>query len=243
MKNAILIGFGRFGKFFHEHFQDHFHFTIIDKNTHTSKSKNQENFRLQEAEIIFFATPISSLKEAAINLKSEINSSSLIVELCSVKIYPLIVLKEIFPDNPILGIHPLFGPDSVFNTLKGHQAILTQTKLENENIHYILEAFQSKGVELFELTNDEHDKLMAYTLCLTQFIGRSLGNFPLPEFGIGTKGYFDLLQIVKRTNADTLQLFLDMNIYNPYAQEMRELLIKKMIETDSMINDFRRSID
>jgi len=77
---------------------------------------------------------------------------------------------------------------------------------------------------------------MAYTLCLTQFIGRSLGKLNLPDNTIGTKGYFDLLNIVRRTNNDTLQLFIDMNKFNPYSQRMRKKLIQSFSEINKIID-------
>lgn len=237
MKTA-LIGFGRFGKLFYKFFKNDYDFQIYDKdefsfNRIKVKSLNQFN---NDVNIIFFAIPISSFLDISKILKGKINSNSLIVELSSLKIYPLKILKKYFPENKVLGLHPLFGPDSVKQTLKGHQlVVVNQFEMDNQ-IEYTLKTFLNKGVEIKYLTPEKHDKLMAYTLCLTQFIGRSLGKLNLPDNTIGTKGYFDLLNIVKRTNNDTLQLFIDMNRYNPYSKPMRKKLIQSFSNINKLIN-------
>ncbi len=236
MKTA-LIGFGRFGNLFFRFFKDKFDFVIFDKEKLPSYSVNRlEDFKdLSEYEIIFLSVPISSIEEIAKYLKGKVNKKSLIVEFCSVQTYPLKILKKYFPENHLLGIHPLFGPDSVKNNLSGHQAIVIKQLKYDSKSQNVIRAFKRKGIKIIELTSTEHDKLMAYTLCLTQYIGRSLGKLNLPQSGIGTKGYFDLIEMIKRTNNDTFQLFIDMNRYNPFSTQMRKKVIKEFKNLDDFL--------
>lgn len=232
---AALIGYGRFGKLFYKFFKSDFDFQIYDKEISTNKIKvNSLSYFDNNVEVIFFVVPISSYLEVAKKLKSKIKAESLIVELSSVKIYPLKILKTYFSKNNILGIHPLFGPDSVQKSLKGHQAIIIDDYNQNKLTDFVINSFENKGIVLKYLNTREHDKLMAYSLCLTQFIGRALGKIKLPDLSVGTKGYFDLLNIITRTNNDTHQLFIDMNKYNPYSKSMR----KKVIASFTEINNF-----
>ncbi len=237
--NSALIGFGRFGKLFYKFFKNDYNLQIYDKNESTFngiKIKNLSKFNY-EVDIIFFAIPISSFKETSETIRQTIKPNTLIVELSSIKIYPLKILKKYFPKNKILGIHPLFGPDSVKRSLRGHQLIvINETKIDKK-INYVINSFMKKGVEIKYLNSREHDELMAYTLCLTQFIGRALGKLKLPDNSTGTKGYFDLLNIIKRTNNDTLQLFIDMNRYNPYSKLMRKKLIQSFIKIDNLLKE------
>lgn len=238
---ASLIGFGRFGKLFHRFFKDDFEFSIYDKSLndeeiqHLLNIKQAKPFQLEKSEIIFLTVPISAIEVVAKEIKNSISKKTLVIEMCSVKLYPQKVLKKYFPQNPIAGIHPLFGPDSVKNSLKDHQIILIDNDYKSPKLSYILNLFGKKGLKIFTMSANEHDKLMAYSLCLTQFIGRALGKLKLPDKSIGTKGYFDLLDIVNRTNNDTFQLFLDMNKYNPYSKEMREKVINELINLNKWI--------
>lgn len=233
---AALIGYGRFGRLFYKFFKSNFDFQIYDKVQSTNKFKIKSlNFFDNNVDIIFFSIPISSYLDVAEKLKNQINNNSLIVELSSVKTYPFEILKNYFYKNNILGIHPLFGPDSVRKNLKNHQAIVVNEFKQNKLTDYVINSFKTKGIVLKYMSAKEHDKLMAYTLCLTQFIGRSLGKIKLPKNNIGTKGYFELLNIILRTNNDTLQLFLDMNKFNPFSKTMREKVIKSLKEINTLI--------
>lgn len=141
------------------------------------------------------------------------------------------MMRKYFPANEIIGTHPLFGPDSTADGLAGRQIVVTPSK-ESPAYKRLIGTFESASLETIYMSAEEHDRQMAWTLCLTQFIGRGLGSLPLPRNSIGTKGYFDLLDIVTRANADTRQLYIDMNKYNRFAAEMREMVIKGLMEID-----------
>lgn len=179
---------------------------------------------LHEVEYIFFAVPISVLEQLLIEIKQYISGSAVLVDVCSVKEYPHEVMRKYFPANEIIGTHPLFGPDSTADGLAGRQIVVTPSK-ESPAYKRLIGTFESASLETIYMSAEEHDRQMAWTLCLTQFIGRGLGSLPLPRNSIGTKGYFDLLDIVTRANADTMQLYIDMNKYNRFAGEMREKVI------------------
>jgi prephenate dehydrogenase len=240
MLKATLIGFGRFGKLFYKFFKDDFLFQIIDKNIPSSEIRKQtnllDNFPIQESKIIFLAVPISQIESVAKELKDQVSSDCVIVEFCSVQTYPIQILKKEFPNNLIFAIHPLFGPDSVENSLENHIAVIIENEEVNSSVEYLKKLFKSKGVRLISMSDEDHDKLIAWTLCLTQFIGRSLGKLNLPETEIATRGFIELMNIVRRSNADTEQLFIDMNKYNPYAKEMREKVISAFNEINQYLN-------
>lgn len=237
---ASLFGFGRFGKLFYEHFKKDFNFSIYDKNEdeirRNLKKKDFHPFPLKESEIIFLSVPISSVKLVAKEIKSKVNPSTLIVEMCSVKEEPLNMLQKFFPKNQIVGLHPLFGPDSVENSLEGHQAILVSKNYNSKAFKYLLKVLKDKKIKLHKMSAAQHDELMAYTLCLTQFIGRALSLIRLPDKKIGTKGYFDLVDIIQRTRKDTLQLFVEMNKYNRFSKLMRQKVIDRIIQVDSILD-------
>lgn len=182
---------------------------------------------LKEAEYIFFAVPISALEGLLAEMSGYISAGAVLVDLCSVKEYPLEVMKKHCPGNEIIGTHPLFGPDSTSDGLAGRQIVVTPAEKSAAYIR-LTKLFATAGLDVIYMTAEEHDWQMAWTLCLTQFIGRGLGSLPLPRNSIGTKGYFDLLDIVTRANADTMQLYIDMNKYNRFAGEMRERVIEEL---------------
>lgn len=237
---ASLFGFGRFGKLFYEYFKDNFSFSIYDKYIdekeikRISKQKNITPHSIEESDIIFLAVPISSIQIISKELKTKVHPNSMIVEMCSVKEHPLKVLHKYFPKNEIVGLHPLFGPDSVLNTLEDHQAIIVSKNYKSNNFNYLVNTLKEKKIKIFKMSAENHDRLMAYTLCLTQFLGNALALINLPDKKIGTKGYIHLYDIVERTKRDKIQLFFEMNKYNKFSKAMR----RKVLANVNYINSF-----
>jgi len=186
--------------------------------------------KLQYCDYIFFSVPISAMEKSSLAVKDYVKPHATLVDLCSVKEYPMEVLGKYFHQNEIIGAHPLFGPESAADGFAGHQIITVKPKTESPTYDRLKSIWESLQVSIIEMTAEEHDRHMAWTLCLTQFIGRGLSTLPLPENGIGTKGYFDLHAIVRRAEADTIQLFNDMNLYNRFSTEMRDAVSKRFAE-------------
>ena len=74
------------------------------------------------------------------------------------------------------------------------------------------------------MTADDHDRDAAFSQGVTHFIGRVLKEMDLEEKEIATKGYISLLEIVEQTCHDPLQLFYDLQRFNPYTRDMRHSL-------------------
>lgn len=189
------------------------------------------------AEYLFFAVPISSLEALCEQITTFVRAHHVLVDLCSVKEYPVQLLLKFFPQNEIIGTHPLFGPDSTTDGLTGRQIVLSPQHEHSRAYIYLENVFRRASLQILRMTPEEHDRQMAWTLCLTQFIGRALGTLPLPQNGIGTKGYFDLLDIVTRANADTKQLYLDMNRFNKYAGQMRSLVAESFTNLNQSVTE------
>lgn len=75
------------------------------------------------------------------------------------------------------------------------------------------------------MTADEHDRTMAYSLCLTHLLGRAADRLDLTMSPSDTESFRQLLEIRRIACNDTPQLFRDMQTSNPYATEMRQRLI------------------
>ena len=71
---------------------------------------------------------------------------------------------------------------------------------------------------------NRHDREAAYSQGVTHFVGRMLDELKLQKTQLATVGYTKLLEIVEQTCNDPLQLFLDLQRYNPYAQQMHNEL-------------------
>jgi len=196
---------------------------------------------IANSDIVVISTPISIsraiIKKVAPNLKK----GSLLLDVCSVKMYPCNWLKKYTPKNvDIIGTHPMFGPTtSKFNIdkksfdIKGKQIVLCPLRIKKDRQKRIEKFLKSLGLEVIVATPKEHDYQNAKTLSLVHFLGRSLTKTGIGEQKIYTPGYGDVLKILPHTNNDNWQLFYDMNNFNPYASQVRDNFIKACLEIDA----------
>ena len=235
MNSIGICGFGRFGKVLYDQFQNHADIKIYDPFVEKKYNPGKYPFKnleqICQCQLIILSVPIAKIKYLINELKDSVKPGSIIMDVCAVKTYPIKLLLENISDKvEILGSHPLFGPDSVTTSLAGHTIILTPARIAKPKLNQIKSFLAKFDLKIVEMSPDKQDRLMAWTLALTHFLGRGLNNLPLPDPIIATKDYQNLLRLTKKVNRDTYELFEDMHRFNPYTVEMRKSLLKSMKE-------------
>ena len=89
------------------------------------------------------------------------------------------------------------------------------------------------------MTPDQHDRLAAKTQGVTHFLGRMLKEFGIKKTSIDTQGFRDLLDLVGQTCNDTWELYADLQLYNPYTEDMVEKLKASTTKLDNQLNELR----
>ncbi|CAB1071258.1 hypothetical protein D1AOALGA4SA_1174 [Olavius algarvensis Delta 1 endosymbiont] len=236
-----IIGFGRFGKLAAHYLAKDFEVCV-----HTRSEKASEISRMgaQPAslevvcrqDIVIPCVPISIFRDFLNNIAPLVKPDALIVDVCSVKEYPIRWMKEILPDSvSILATHPMFGPDSASNSLEGCKICLCKVKLAENQYRKIRKYLYSKGLVVVEATAKEHDEQIATSLALTHLIGRTLSESGATPLDIDTEGYKRLLHILEVVERDTWQLFTDMHHYNSFAQKKRIEFMEVMRNINSRL--------
>ena len=227
-----IIGFGRFGKLIVKYLVEDFKVYVFDKSDKSQEIKymNAIPSFLQEVcskDIIIISVPISKFKGVLEDIKKLIQVNSLVIDVCSVKEYPVKLMKEILSEEvQILATHPLFGPDSAADSLVGRKIVLCKERVSNEMYEKIKTYLKNKSLMIIETTPEKHDKEIANSLVLTHFIGRSLIEIGITKTEIDTKGHNRLLKVLDTVKNDAWQLFKDMNVYNKHTSKIREDFIK-----------------
>ena len=238
-----LIGLGRFGQFIAKTLAKDFELIILDSNTDLKEKATKlgahwgEVEELSSCQTIVLATPISTFPKIIDWIKPHLNKEALVVDVCSVKEWPLALMKEGLPSTiNILGTHPMFGPDSVKENFKNHKVVLCPERISEERLEKVTGYLEGLGLTLLTKTAKEHDEEISRSLILTHFIGRTLIHFGAEKLDIETKGYQSLLTILKHVGNDSPQLFQDMNRYNPYAKKMRRDFTEALQQTVESIS-------
>ena len=237
-----IIGFGRFGKltarYLAEDF-DVFVFNRSDKSAEIQESgaQNASLGTVCRQKIVILCVPISTLEQVLVEIGPLLKKDSVVVDVCSVKVYPARWMKASLPETvSILATHPIFGPDSASDSLKGHKIFLSPIRIDQQPYQKIKTYLASKELVLIESTPEDHDEQIAVSLSLTHYIGRALSEFGAAPLGIDSEGYKRLLHILEVVENDTWQLFYDMHRYNPYAREKRAAFIQAMQHIDKQID-------
>jgi prephenate dehydrogenase len=178
-------------------------------------------------EVVIPSIPSQFLPEFLKENVRYIHPTSLVVEVCSVKVRPVKALTEHLPaDVQILSTHPLFGPGSAQDGLEGHRIMMHPTRIDptwyEEIKRFLIDSYKLKVIET---TPEEHDKAMAYVLGLTQSIGRASQSVDIPETPLATFAYNDLLDMKRIQGSDTWELYKSIMLENPYAFEVLDEFI------------------
>ncbi len=230
-----LVGYGRFGQLAAKFIASKTNVLVHDrrKTLTPSGSSSIKHASLRDVAsqpVIILSVPVSALQETLRAIKPFLSNSktvpTLVIDVCAVKAKPVQWMKKILPKNiEILATHPLFGPDSAKNSLKGHRIYLSPVRISEPRLREVTDILGDAGLIVEQISPDMHDKIIAETLFLTQYVGRLLGGAGLGRRGTSTTSYAELMKIVKIADNDTRELFEDMVKYNPYAKAvLRKLL-------------------
>ena len=238
-----IIGYGRFGKLVSQYLVRDF---VVHVYNRSDKSGEIARTGAQPASlakvcrqaIVIPCVPISTFRDNLKAMAPLLKRDSLVIDVCSVKEYPVQWMTEELPDSvSILATHPMFGPDSAADSLQDRKICLCRVRVPEKQYNKIKNYLISKGLIVIEATAQEHDKQIATSLSLTHFIGRTLSESGAPPLEIDTEGYKRLLHILEVVEGDTWQLFVDMHRYNPYAREKRIAFMDVMAEIDSKLEN------
>jgi len=224
--NIGVYGLGRFGYFWSgvlsRHFQVQAYSRSSDRAAPETVMRVAHEEEILSCDVLFLCVAISAMREVLERIAPSLKPGTLVIDTCSVKVMPVRLMRYVLPESvSILGTHPMFGPDSGKAGIRGLPIVLCRVRSEEEQFRFWKQMFQDFGLQVLEKTPEEHDREAAYTQGVTHFVGRVLGELRLSASPMATLGYRKLLDIIEQTCNDPMQLFMDLQRYNPYTRDMR----------------------
>lgn len=224
MSRFGIIGFGRFGNILADILSSKNEILIHDPNKISRNFQNVSLLEVLKCEILFIAVPIREFEEVIKSLREYKLQNTTIVDVCSVKIYPVEVMKKYLPDNlGIIATHPMFGPDS-YGPYRELKLVMHPVRDVHNQYDKLKMIFESKSISVVDMTPENHDRDAAMSQGITHFIGRALSQSGISSTSINTLGFNELLGVVEQTCNDSWDLFKDLQNYNPYTVKMIEKL-------------------
>ncbi len=185
----------------------------------------------KEADRILICVSISSFEEVVKQIAPVIHTGQAVMDVCSIKEYPVRVMHENIKQGLVLGTHPLFGPGSKGVAHKTY--ILTPTNEAEEKYAAEFKLWLDKqGAHTFVFSPQKHDELMAVVLGMPHFLGLAAcetlmaqPNFAQTKEVAGTT-YRMLFTLAEATAMETPDLFANLQTKLPQVRQMEEQFIQ-----------------
>jgi prephenate dehydrogenase len=222
-----LVGYGHFGRFIERTLRPYASCAMYTR----SRPRGLE--RVLREKIIVLCIPVDGLDAMVRFLAPRIPKTTLIVDVSSVKLAPGRIVRKYLPRNPYLSLHPLFGPESAKNGVKGLPVIVCETPKGNKNSACILGLLKNRLMcSLTKMTADEHDRAMAWVQGLSHFISAGLREIELPDLPLRTKSFNHLMEMHHILRNTTDGLLRTIAKQNPHSAAVRKRLLAELVRID-----------
>jgi prephenate dehydrogenase len=223
-----LLGFGAFGRLMARHLQPHLPLVVFDAARPVEPDGAGQGLvpgsiaEVAACDIVVLAVPVDRLAEAIAALRPHLRRGTVVLDVGSVKIEPTRLLLAGLPDDvEIIGTHPLFGPQSARDGLKGLKIALCPIRGDSL---WRIAAFLRRTLRLDVIltTPDAHDRDMALVQGLTHLVAKILVRMePMPR-RMTTRSFELLMQATDMVRHDAPGVFLAIEQANPHARAVRE---------------------
>lgn len=227
-QTVSIYGYGRFGKFWAGLLAKDYHVKVYSRRG-LMREEVPDNIEITtyedlfQCDAMFFCVAISSFEEVLKQSKPLLQSETLYFDTCSVKVFPVKWMLKHLPEGAkIIATHPMFGPDSYFESEEPLSMVMSNINAEESVFKNWVEYFNKQKMHVELMSPDEHDRKVAYSQGITHYVGRVLADLELSRSNIDTLGYQKLFEITEQTCNDSWQLFMDLQQNNPYTAQMRK---------------------
>ena len=241
MNSIGIIGFGRFGKILANILQKGFAIKAYDPKIigEFSRVEFTDLESILKEKVIFISVPIREFESVITEISPNLSEGTTIIDVCSVKKHPTKIMENKLAENiGIIATHPMFGPDSFIsnNRLK---MMMSNTRNVYDQFKFWRQFFTDQGIQVMEMSPDQHDRMAAQTQGVTHFLGRMLKEYGIRKTTIDTQGFRDLLDLVDQTCNDTWELYTDLQLYNPYTNDMIDKLKLATVSLDNRLKELQ----
>jgi prephenate dehydrogenase len=227
-----LIGVGAFGAFCVPHLAPFFELRLHDPDRDAATRAARQGGRPADLataaaqDIVVLAVPLARLEQVARAIAPLLKPGALVVDVCSIKTRPLAILHELLPPTvEIVGTHPLFGPQSGRDGIRGLRIALCAARGGRAALlHRFLR--EKLGLKVAVTTPEQHDREMAYVQGLTHLIARIVLAMELPSLAHSTVTFEHLMRMVETVRHDSDALFRTITRDNPYGEEVRQRFLE-----------------
>ena len=248
MRIAVL-GAGKMGVWFAKFFlEEGYSVVVADRNKEKlSKLKSELAVEtadfveaVQNADRVLICVSISAFEAVVKTISPNIREGQVVMDICSIKDFPVKAMHKHIKRGLVLGTHPVFGPGS--KGVKNKAFILTPTApAEKKFAETFKKWLETKQARVFVMSPKKHDELMSIVLGFPHFLGLvacdtllEQTDYPETKNVAGTT-YRMLFTLAEVTALENPDLFASLQLSLPELEKIESSFIKKAQEWLNLI--------
>ncbi len=242
MRVAIIGGSGKMGRWFANFLlKDGKEVIITGRNERKLLEINEQlgvkaTTSLAEAvkgaDVVLISVPIDSFEEVVKQLAPCLQPEQVIIDITSIKVFPVETMHKHIKTGVVLGTHPVFGPGA--EDIQNQNFVLTPTnEKETALAQKVKQYLEARGAMVTLMTPHEHDEMMTVILGLSHFIAivsadtlLSFDKLKQME-AIGGSTYKVLLTLAEGVITEEPEFYASLQIYLPKMAEIEDLFLKR----------------
>ena len=239
-----IIGAGKMGLWFTKFFLAESYSVVVADRKKEKLSRLKKELSVETADFVeavknadrvLVCVSISAFEEVVKKISPAIRDGQIVMDICSIKDFPVKTIHKHLKRGLILGMHPVFGPGST--TIKNKTFVLTPT---NSQEKAFAEGFkkwlETKKARVFVMPPKKHDELMSIVLGLPHFIGLVASDTLLEQANysetkdVAGTTYRMLFTLAEATVLENPELFSNLQFRLPEMEKIESLFIEKARE-------------
>ncbi|MFC2021470.1 prephenate dehydrogenase [Chloroflexota bacterium] len=241
MRVAIIGGSGKMGKWFANFLlKDGKEVVVTGRNEKRLLKVKQQlgveattnlSSAVEGAEVILISVPIDNFEEVVKQLRPHLQPEQIVLDITSIKTFPVETMHKYIGNGLVLGTHPVFGPGA--RDIHNQNFVLTPTnEPETALAQRVKQYLEARGARATVMTPQEHDGMMAVILGLSHFIAivssDVLLNFDkLKQMAtIGGPTYKVLLTLAESVLTEDPELYASLQMNLPGITEIEGLFLR-----------------
>ncbi len=239
MRVAIIGGYGQMGIWFSNFYKSQGHSVIISGRDRGKASLTAKKLGVDAAEsnrkavdgadLVIVSILPEHFERVVKEIAPRIKTNQKVIDITSVKEYPVRIMHRYIRNATVLGTHPMFGPSA---NRQGQNFILTPTNAKETRYAKELKRYlTSKGFSVRIMTPQKHDAVIGMVLSLTHFIGLVTAD-SWKELGVerymktSSTSFRFLSEFVKSIVDSNPSLYSYLQMDVPDARRSRRIFIK-----------------
>jgi len=240
IKTVGIVGYGAFGALLHTLIGRFASDVVVRIHSRDKKPDGKTFCSLAEtakSDALVLAVPISEFEEVLKKVLPLMRKDTVLVDVATVKVHTLNLLKKLAKGRRYISTHPVWGPESYEKRggdVRGFRIVVTAHTLPKSEYELLRGTLKMCGFDVVEIDAPAHDQHLAETLFLTHFIAQLITRAGFERTAVDTVSFGFLMNAVESVRND-VALFRDVFRFNPYCKEVLERISKAEVEVRKLV--------